>query len=130
MGLIKFSDSNVNSNISSISNRHMQNHLPLFLPDGDMRATSIVSARLPTLRAPSPVYRILSSAASRLSWSSRYYPRNPSSSSPISMPCRKTTAEPIAHRLPDRRIFFQALTKRDIINFRNLHNIFTGNANI
>lgn len=78
----------------------MQRYLPSVVPDDDTRAASILSARPPTLAAPSPVFQILSSAASRSPWSSRYYLESPSFSSPVIAPFQKTTVEPIAHRLP------------------------------
>lgn len=78
----------------------MQRYLPSAVPDDDTRAASIPCARPPTLAAPSPVFQILSSVASRLSWSSRYYLQSLSFSSPVIAPFRRTTIEPIAHRLP------------------------------
>lgn len=84
----------------------MQRYLPSAVPDDDMRAASILSARPPTLAAPSPVFQIPSSAAWQSPWSSRYYLRSLSFSSPVIAPFRRTTVEPIAHRLPATNVRF------------------------
>lgn len=116
----------------SLSSTCMKRYLPSAVLDDDTRAALIVSAHLPTLTALSPVYQTLSSVISQLAWSSRYYLQSPSFSFLVIIPSRRTTVEPVGHRLPVRSTCFFKCRRRcrqfsaDLISFQviSLKNVF------